>query len=306
MIRKFFVLFFGFNIFIDSLLWAIDPVTALPIPKQVVFANETVSLERIDMRERYDREQTVIAYNHSTSILLLKRANRFFPVIEPILKNNGIPDDFKYLAVVESNLDLRAFSPAQAAGIWQLMPKTAEQYGLEVNDQIDERYYLEKATVAACQFLKSAYAKYHSWVTVAASYNAGMAKISGEQEKQQVDDAYDMLLSTESSRYIFRILAMKQFFENPKLFGYQLKKDDFYPFIPTKEVLVNTSVEDWTEWAKTYHLTYFQLKEFNVWLRDRKLTNVKGKEYRIQIPDTADLKFNPQHLKIHQPFWAVW
>ncbi|HQG68641.1 MAG TPA: transglycosylase SLT domain-containing protein, partial [Paludibacteraceae bacterium] len=147
MIRKFFVLFFGFNIFIDSLLWAIDPVTALPIPKQVVFANETVSLERIDMRERYDREQTVIAYNHSTSILLLKRANRFFPVIEPILKNNGIPDDFKYLAVVESNLDLRAFSPAQAAGIWQLMPKTAEQYGLEVNDQIDERYYLEKATV---------------------------------------------------------------------------------------------------------------------------------------------------------------
>jgi len=306
MIRKFLILFFSFNIIINPLLWAIDPVTALPVPKQVVFSNETVSLERIDMRERYDREQIVIAYNHSTSILLLKRANRFFPVIEPILKNNGIPDDFKYLAVVESNLDPRAFSPAQAAGIWQLMPKTAEQFGLEVNDQIDERYHLEKATVAACQFLKSAYAKYHSWVTVAASYNAGMAKISGEQEKQQVDDAYDMLLSTESSRYIFRILAMKQFFENPKLFGYQLKKDDFYPFIPTKEVLVNTSVEDWTEWAKTYHLTYFQLKEFNVWLRDRKLTNVKGKEYRIQIPDTADLNFNPQHLKIHQPIWAIW
>ncbi|MEI7503179.1 MAG: lytic transglycosylase domain-containing protein, partial [Paludibacter sp.] len=149
---------------------AIQPTASFPIPQKVEFADQTISLERYDMRERFDREQLIIAYGHSTSILLIKRANRYFPIIEPILKQNGIPTDFKYLAVIESSLDPRALSPMQAAGIWQLMPKTAQQFGLEVNDEVDERYHLEKATLAACKYFKSAYNKYRNWATVAASY----------------------------------------------------------------------------------------------------------------------------------------
>jgi membrane-bound lytic murein transglycosylase MltF len=164
--------------------FSIEPVVSFPVPAKVEFAGQSISLDRYDMRERFDREQIVIAYNHSVSLLVLKRANRFFPVIEPILKQNGIPDDFKYLAVIESSLDPRAISGAGAAGFWQLMPKTAEQFGLEVNDEVDERYHIEKATVAACKYFRSAYTKYSNWSTVAASYNAGMGRISDEQVKQ--------------------------------------------------------------------------------------------------------------------------
>ena len=213
-------------------------VVSLTIPQKVEFADQTISLDRYDMRERYDREQLIIAYGHSTSILHIKRANKYFPIIEPILKQNGIPADFKYLAVIESSLDPRAISPAQAAGIWQLMPKTAQQFGLEVNEEVDERYHIEKATIAACKYLKSAYNKYKNWATVAASYNGGMGRISEELEIQQLDTSFDLLLTTETSRYVFRLLAMKQFMENPQKFGFQLQREDFYPTIKTKNVVI--------------------------------------------------------------------
>ncbi|MDP4239907.1 MAG: lytic transglycosylase domain-containing protein [Bacteroidota bacterium] len=287
-------------------VFSVEPLYSFPIPSGIEFAGQTISLERYDMRERFDREQIVIAYNHSVSFLIIKRANRYFPVIEPILKQNGVPDDFKYLAVIESNLDPRAFSGAQAAGLWQLMPKTAQQLGLEVNDEIDERYHVEKSTQAACKYFKSAYAKFKNWTTVAASYNAGMGRISEEKENQQVEEAFDMLLTSESSRYVFRILAMKQFLENPKAFGYVLSHDQFYQTVNTKEVTVKGPVGDWTVWAAQNGISYSQLKDFNPWLRDRKLTNPTGRDYLLQLPDKNDFKFNLAKIKIHNPVWVTF
>lgn len=283
--------------------FGVEQISSAPIPSKLEFAGKTISLDRYDMRERYDREQIIITFNHSVSILQIKRANRFFPIIEPILKKNGIPDDFKYLAVVESNLDVRAISGAQAGGLWQLMPKTAQQFGLEVNDEIDERYSIEKSTEAACTYLKSAYKKYNNWTTVAASYNAGMGRISGEQEKQQVTDFFDMLLTAETSRYVFRILAIKSFMENPKSFGYRFVKEDFYHTIGTKAVTIKTAVDDWATWANENGISYAQLKDFNVWLRDRKLVNPTKKEYIIQIPKAEDLNFSVSKIKIHNQAW---
>jgi len=289
---------------IQQSIFSIEPVYSFPIPDKTTFADKTISLERYDMRERYDREQIIIAYNHSVSFAIIKRANHYFPIIEPILKENGIPDDFKYLAVIESNLDPRAVSPAQAAGLWQLLPKTAQQFGLEVNDEIDERYHIEKSTIATCKYLKSAYAKFKNWTTVAASYNAGMGRISTEKENQQVEDSFDMLLSSESSRYVFRILAMKRFIENPKAFGYILERNHFYQTVGTKDTIINSTVGDWTVWAQQKGISYYQLKDFNIWIRGRKLTNKDSKKYTIQIPNKEDITFNPDKIKIHNPAWV--
>ncbi|MDR1698871.1 MAG: lytic transglycosylase domain-containing protein, partial [Prevotellaceae bacterium] len=219
---------------------------SLDIPSSALFCGEKISLERYDMRERYDREQLTFQYMHSSSIQLVKRANRYFPVIEPILKENGVPDDFKYLATIESMLDPRAVSPAKAAGIWQFLESTGREFGLEVNSEIDERYHVEKATVAACKYLKSAYAKYGDWATVAAAYNAGMHKISAEQDKQAVQSSFDMLLASETSRYVFRILAVKAFLENPQKFGFKIKREHLYHTVGTNEVKVSGAIADWT------------------------------------------------------------
>lgn len=283
---------------------AIEPVTSFPIPKQVVFAGQTIALLRYDLRERFDREQTSIAYNHSNTLLIIKKANKLFPIIEPILKQNGIPDDFKYLAVIESNLETRALSPAQAAGLWQLMPKTAEQFYLTVNDEVDERYHIVKSTEAACRYFKSAYKKYNDWPTVAASYNGGMGRLSEELSQQQKDSSLDLLLTSETSRYVFRILAMKHFLENPRAFGYSLKREDFYPNIRTQTIEICTSIENFTEWAKQYGISYYQLKDFNVWLRARKLSNPTGITYQITIPNTNDLMFDNKNIVIHNPNWV--
>lgn len=285
---------FSFLLFLSfcSNIFAIDAVTSLPIPDKVEFCGQSILLNRYDLRERYDREQTIIVYQHATSLLIMKRAHRFFPVIEPILQKYGIPDDFKYLAVIESSLDPRAQSPAQAAGLWQLMPKTAEQYGLEVNDEVDERYHIEKSTEAACKYFKSAYNKYQNWSNVAVSYNAGMGRISGEIEKQNMENAFDLYLNTESSRYMFRIMAMKKLLENPLQYGYKTGPEDDYQTIKTEKVTINDSIADLRIWAEHYGLSYAQLKDFNIWLRDRKLTNRLKKEYQINIPDKNDLFFD--------------
>lgn len=302
---KSWMLFLLLSCFFQS-AFSVEPVSGLPIPAKISFAGQLISLERYDMHERFDREQIIIAYNHSVSFMVIKRANQYFPIIEPILKENGVPDDFKYLAVIESNLDPRALSGAQAAGIWQLMPKTAQQFGLEVNDEIDERYHIEKSTIAACKYLKSAFGKYKNWATVATSYNAGMGRISQEKENQQVEDSFDLLLTSESSRYVFRILAMKQFLENPKAFGYTIGHDEFYHTIGTTNVKIKGAVPDWTKFASQYGISYAQLKDFNIWLRDRKLTNSTGKEYVLQLPNKEDLNFNPVKIKIHNPMWVTY
>ncbi|MBN2765719.1 MAG: lytic transglycosylase domain-containing protein [Paludibacteraceae bacterium] len=297
--RKLFFLslFIILNLFAN----ATQTVVSFPIPAKVQFAGQTILLDRYDLRERFDREQTQIAYTHTNSILILKRANRYFPIIEPILKANGIPDDFKYLAVIESNLDTRALSPATAGGLWQLMPATAKEHGLEVSDEVDERYHLEKATEAACKYLKTAFNRYRSWTTAAVSYNAGMGKISSEQQKQYVQEAYDMHLVSESSRYLFRILAMKQFIENPYRLGFRIDREHYYQHINTQKVAVKDSIGDLAKWAQEQGINYAQLKEFNVWLRDRKLSNPKRKEYMIDIPDTGDMIFKSSKIKIHNP-----
>ena len=189
------------------------------VPDAVAFAGDTLRLDRADLRERMDREQCAFTYMHASTLLALKRANRYFPVIEPILRQEGVPDDLKYLAVIESSLDERAYSPAHAAGLWQFIAATGRQYGLEVNDYIDERYHVEKATRAACRYLKDAYARYGDWLTVAASYNAGQGRISRELERQEADRATDLWLNKETTRYMFRLLAAKELFANPAASG---------------------------------------------------------------------------------------
>jgi hypothetical protein len=285
-------------------LFSQQTASSFTIPSKVRFAGEEVRLERNDFRERFDREQITIAYHHSVSLLWLKRANNYFPIIEPILKEQGVPDDFKYLSMIESNFDPRALSPAKAAGIWQLMPDTGREYGLEVTDEVDERYHIEKATVAACKYLKAAYLRYGNWLTVAASYNAGMERIGREMEKQKTNDVRDLLLASETSRYIFRLMAAKQFVETPQKFGYRLLKDDFYPRVRTREVEVSGAVDDWADWAEKYDISYLQLKDQNCWLRDRKLTNKQNKTYKIKIPLKEDISFDAKKITLSNPVWT--
>ena len=292
---------------IDNLerkLYTLTQTNSVPLPNEVEFCGEKIALDRIDLRERFDREINSFAYLHATTLLYLKRANRFFPIIEPILKENGIPDDFKYLCVIESNLDIRALSSANAAGFWQFLESTGRDYGLEINSEVDERYSIEKATEAACRYFKDAYAKYGSWVTVAASYNAGMGRISSSLSAQQVTSALDLLLVSETSRYVFRILAIKQLFENPYLYGFVLKKEDLYPSIPLQRITVTQTIDDLASFSQEYGLNYMLLKGFNPWLRDTKLTVRSGKTYEIAIPKPEDLYFDKNTIKVHDERWV--
>ncbi|MDL2242078.1 lytic transglycosylase domain-containing protein [Bacteroidales bacterium OttesenSCG-928-L03] len=282
----------------------VDFITSsVPVPSQVELCGEEISLERWDMRERYDREINSFVYFHSTTLLYFKRANRYFPIIEPILAKNGIPDDLKYLCVIESNLDQRALSPAKAAGLWQFMETTGKGYGLEISSQVDERYYIEKATEAACKYFKEAYGRYGNWVNVAASYNAGMGRISGNMKTQYVDSAFDMLLVSETSRYVFRIMAIKAIFSQPHKYGFHLRKENLYPLIPVKQHEIDTTIPDLALFAKEQGLDYLQLKEFNPWLRSNDLTVAKGKSYRIDLPDPKDLYYDPSKVKVHNKAW---
>jgi membrane-bound lytic murein transglycosylase D len=282
-----------------------SPAVSLDIPDKVVFAGTVIPLDRYDMRERFDREQIAFAYAYASTIVTIKRANLYFPVIEPILKQNGIPDDFKYLALVESNFNTRAFSSARAAGFWQFLPETAKQYGLEVSSGIDERYHVEKSTAAACRYLKDAYGKFGDWATVAASYNAGMERISSEQTMQQVGSFFDMLLFDETSRYIFRIMAIKEILKNPQKYGFYIKRAHLYPPIRFNEVTVTGPVQDWAEFAKSHDITYAQLKDFNVWIRGNKLENKDGNTYVVRIPLKCDFNFDAKRIKVYQDNWIV-
>ena len=259
-------------------------VYALPYFKNLEFCGETVPVKLPDVKERIDREFLVNTYWQSNGFLLLKRAHKYFPTIEKILKEENIPDDFKYLAVIESGLT-NVVSPAGARGFWQIMKTTGREYGLEVNGNVDERYHLEKSTRAACKYLKLAKEKFGSWTLAAAAYNAGMNGISRRLSSQQVDNYYDLLLVAETARYIPRIIAIKYILNNPKQFGFNITKSDLYKSIPTKSVAVDTPVTNLSNFAKTFNINYKILKLHNPWLREKHLNNKSRRLYNIDIPD---------------------
>lgn len=279
---------------------------SVSIPERMEFAGEQITFDRYDKRERMDRELNSFTYFHSTTLLLFKRANRFFPVIEPILKQQGVPDDLKYLAVIESSLDPRAVSPARAAGLWQFLQSTAKQYGLETTSDVDERYHVEKSTVAASRYLKEAYNRYGSWSAAALSYNGGQARITNGLQEQEVDDSLDLWLVEETSRYYYRMLAIKQIFENPQQYGFIIKPDHLYKPMEFKEVKVSSSIPNLVDFAKQHNITYAQLKDFNSWLRNTSLSNPAGKTYTLLIPTQDDLYYKTgQSPKVHNPVWVV-
>jgi membrane-bound lytic murein transglycosylase D len=266
-------------VFVEGMNYAMP----VPIPDSATFAGEFVPVDIFYVREQFDRELTVNTYWHSSTILSLKRAARWFPVIEPILAKSGIPDDFKYLALIESGL-MNVVSPSGAAGYWQFLEKTGKEYGLTINKEVDERYNVVKATEAACAYLKKSYVKFGNWTLVASSYNAGPGRIDETIEKQQVRNYYDMLLPEETNRYVFRILAMKSIYEDPVKYGFKLEKGDLYVPLEVKTIKVTESISDLTAFALKHQTTYRMLKELNPWLRADKLTVRGGDGYLIQLP----------------------
>ncbi len=258
-------------------------IKALKIPSDLSFSGERVPLEIPDVYERMDRELLVNTYWQSNALLYIKRANKYFPIIEPILAKNGIPNDFKYLALIESGLT-NATSPAGAKGVWQILKNTARENGLEVNSNVDERFNLEKATEVACKYFNKAYDKFHSWSLVAASYNAGRSGISRQLEKQQVNSYYDLLLGEETSRYVFRIIAAKEILSHPKKYGFIFEKQDLYLNRPTYTVEVDSVITNIANFAKRYNLNYKEFKILNPWLRENKLNNASKKKYEIRLP----------------------
>ena len=258
-------------------------VEALDIPNVMTFAGERVPLQDTDVRERLDREIHVNTYWHSNMLLMIKKANRFFSEIEPLLKKYNLPDDFKYLAVAESGLD-NVTSHAGASGFWQFMKATGKEYGLEINNYVDERYNLELATKVAAQYLINSKELFGSWTNAAAAYNAGNAGITKQMKRQDATDYYSLLLNSETGRYVFRILAFKEILSNPEKYGFYVDQQDLYQAIPTKTIIIETPIEDFAKFAKQQGINYKILKIHNPWLRDTYLKNVSGKAYSIKIP----------------------
>lgn len=261
-------------------------VFSIEIPRKVDFAGERVPLEIIDVYERLDRELLVNTYWQSQTLLFHKRAYKYFPVIEPILKKYGVPDDFKYLALVESGFVNNLVSPAGATGFWQLMDGTAMDKGLEVNEEVDERYHIEKSTEAACKYIIEAYKMLKSWTLVAASYNMGIGGIQNQMQRQKAENYYDLLLNEETSRYVFRAIAVKLIITDPKKYGYHLNSKDLYKPIATYTIAVDTGISDLASFATSQGVNYKILKIFNPWLRQNYLTNVEHKKYFITLPKT--------------------
>lgn len=253
------------------------------IPETITFAGTAIDLNKPSTRERLDKELIVNCYWHSNTLFYLKRANRWFPVIEPILQKEGLHDDFKYLAIIESGLS-NVISPSGAAGFWQFMQATAGDYNLEINKFVDERYHVGKATTAACTYLKNAYRHYGDWLLTAASYNMGKGALNSVLEEQKVSHYFDLMLNQETARYVFRILAVKQIFENPELYGFMLKPEDLYQPFQTKTVICDKDIDNLIDFALKNGTNYKVLKELNPWLKGKSLPIKKGTIYEILIP----------------------
>lgn len=262
----------------------IDHITHdVELPEELDFCGEEVPLDLFYVRERLERELLVNSYLHSSTLLLLKRTTRWFPVIEPIMEKYGLPEDFKYLAMIESSLT-NAVSPSKAVGFWQFLESTGKEYSLEINKEVDMRYNVEKETVAACKYLKASYRKFGSWTAAAAAFNCGNGKITKTMEEQRVDSYYDMLLPEETQRYVFRILALKLITENPERYGFSMREDGWYQPYEYKTVTVKESIPDLVEFAYDHGTNLKMLKYFNPWLRGTSLTISAGNSYDIKIP----------------------
>ncbi len=259
-------------------------ITAIEIPENLNFAGESVPLEDPEVMERVDREFLVNTYWQSNALLLMKRAHKYFPVIEPILAKNGVPDDFKYLALAESGLQ-NVVSPAGATGFWQIMKGTGRDYGLEVNENVDERYHLEKATEVACRYILNSKEKFGTWTLAAASYNAGPGSINKFMGIQKAENYYDLLLGEETGRYVFRIMAIKEILNNPEKYGFHLDSKDMYSAVPTFKVEVSEPVLSFADFAHKYEINYKILKRHNPWLREPHLANQSKKTYTLEIPN---------------------
>ena len=300
------VLFTNISTYSQGNIAQINAISASPyIPQYVEWGGEKILLDRYDMRERFDREMVSFCYGHTNTLMIIKRANRYFPILKPIIEEMGLPADFIYLAAIESSLNPRAQSPARAVGLWQIMPTTAKEYGLEVNDNVDERYNIIKSTRAACKYLKKAYEKYGSWITAAASYNAGQNRISTELTRQLQNHAVDLWLNDETSRYMFRLMAIKMIMENPVYYGFAIRSSQLYPPMRFKEIEVNNTISDLSQFAIENGISFSQLKDFNLWLRSRKLPIQEGSSYIILIPYIEDLFYTTNSQEVYDRRWVI-
>jgi len=259
------------------------------VPGYLEFAGERIPVENFEVFERMEREFITNTYFHTSTTLALKRANRWFPIIEPILEKNNIPVDFKYLCVAESNLE-NVISPAGATGFWQFMKPAGEKYGLEINDLVDERYNLEKSTEAACNYLRDSYEMFGSWVTAAASYNMGHDNTAEQRERQKANNYFNLVLNSETSRFVARIVSFKYILQNPKAYGFNIKEEDLYEPLDYYEITLDSSVTDFADYAKSYGFNYFILKMYNPWLRDNYLDNKERNVYKIKFPTEGSIK----------------
>jgi len=261
-------------------------IFSLVQPEEISFCDERLPISDNHTWERLDKQLLRNTYFQSNTLLYLKRAGKYFPIIEPILRKNNIPDDFKYLAVIESGLE-NVVSPSGASGFWQIMEVTAQEYGLEINEEVDERYHLEKSTKAACKYLLEAYDIFGSWTMVAASYNMGKTGLKKQSEKQQSNNYYNLHLNSETGAYIFRILAIKEILQNPRKYGFYIRDKDFYILNKVKKISLKKDNVDLIKYSKELGVNYKLLKTYNPWLRKDYLTNPKNKEYKIQIPEST-------------------
>ena len=258
-------------------------IKAIKLPANLNLAGERVPIEDYDIKERMDRELLVNTYWQSNGLLLIKRANKYFPILEPLLKKYGLPDDFKFLALAESAF-IDETSSAGAAGMWHFMKSTGKEYGLEINKNVDERYNIEKSTKVAAEYLKKARKRFNSWTLAAASYNAGNYGVAKRLKTQQVDNYYDALLPDETERYVFRIIALKEVISNPKKYGFVYDDEDLYTLPKTRTIKVDSAIANITTFAKKFGITYKEFKIHNSWLRENKLNNKSRKVYEIKIP----------------------
>ena len=266
-------------------------ISSFELNNHIDFCGEKVPLHSQDILERYEYEIVKNAHWHSEIILLYKRSGKFFPMIEKLLKEYEIPDDFKYLCVIESGLS-NAVSPVGASGFWQIMKKTGQEYGLEINKDVDERYHLEKATRVACKYFKRAYAKFGSWTLVAASYNMGISGVAKRLKKQKVNSYYDLLLNRETSRYVFRILALKEIMNHPEKFNFSFDHTKKYQPVPLRYESIDTSVSDLVVWSLTHGINYKILKIFNPWLKSERIPNKVNKSYQVAVPTGKIYRFS--------------
>lgn len=258
-------------------------IKSFKLPEEVTFAGEKMPLDNFDTRESLEREILTSAYRHSSTILIIKRANRYLPLIERILKKNNIPEDFKYLVAAESEYS-NMVSPAGATGFWQIMPETGREEGMEINTIVDERYDVEKSTQFACDYFMKSYEKFGNWTLAAASYDGGRAAVDEQIDIQHQHNYYDLLLSDETARYIFRAVAYKLVITDPENYGFKISKTDLYPELKFFEVKVDTAITDFSAFAGKFGTNYKMLKFLNPWLRKPFLTPKSNKEYQIKIP----------------------